>query len=497
MEIPRIHGRSRELGLLRTRWDQPAASWGWVVGPPGVGKTATVLHAGADYRFVYHRAPPLSDPQQRQALGTSLASIQSEGEGGVTHAPRGSATPTGKDPSTTGTGPRGGTATQPDGALPTWEQLFQELVEASGGPRPTVLVVDDAHRWEEARARWAPALDRALARAREAGTPVHVTLVAPEVPAREAAEPTVPTLTLSPLPFRSAAPFLPGATARERLRSYAVFGGLPGVLSLLDPSATLGTNVRRLLLAPGAPLQNLPLTWLERTFQTPTRYAAILTALASGEGDWGRVQAGVPDLSASGQAGPYLKRLEEVGLVDVRRSLDASPRTRNRRYRIVDPFVAAWFRFVLPLRERLALGGGEALYAASVRPRLAGQVASCFGQVCRDFMADDAVEKLDANAREWGSLWGPGYEIPVAGVLASGAPFYGALATDDPLDAAAAFGELDRQVRETRYGFGRERRLRILFVPGDAPLTLLREAARRRDALVVTLDDLAGELEPA
>ncbi|GMV04141.1 MAG: hypothetical protein AMXMBFR53_04220 [Gemmatimonadota bacterium] len=462
-----LHGRSSELGQLRTAYDRGEASSGWVVGLPGSGKTALVRAAAADFAALYHRAPPLSEPQQRSALAGTLRA------GGWD------------------------TGTEVGGEEPPgWDALFAALVAGAPPGRATVLVVDDAHRWMESRARFAQPLDRALAAARAAGRAVHVTLVAPETPGpRDAEAPGPFPLHVRPLPFRSAASLLPGATPGEKLRAWAVFGGLPGVLRLLDPSASVGTNVRRLVLADGAPLRDAPLALLERLFQTPTRYAAILAALAPGEGDWGVVHAGVPDLSASGQAGPYLKRLEEVGLVEVRRSLDASPRTRSRRYRVTDPFVSFWFRFVLPHRHRLAGPEPEALYAQAVRPGLDTQVDTLLPQAWRDFMTHDASVRLGAGARECGSLWGSGYEIPVAGVLSTGAPFYGLSAYAEEGEGASPLARLNADIRETRYGFGRERRLRILFHRGEVPLALQREVARRDDTVLLGVDALLGSEE--
>ena len=461
-----LQGRTRELGLLRAAFDAPVPSLGWVVGLPGVGKTEVVRWAAADFRLLYHRAPPLSDPHQRVALADTLQFPRDSDIGG----------------------PAGG---ESGGEVPTWEVLFQFLVDSAPEERSTVLVVDDAHRWVESRARFEPALRGVLARA--AGRAVHIRLLAPEAGGSGGEDAiSLPPLILRPLPFRAAAPLLPGATPSDLLGAYAVFGGLPGVLRLLDPGATLENNIRRLVLARDAPLRDVPLTLLERYFQRPIRYAAILRALARGEGDWGVVQAGVPDLTSSGQAGPYLKRLEEVGLVEARRSLDASPGSRNRRYRITDPFVAFWFRFVLPHREGLVGEGGEEACAEAVRAGMESHVASVLPDVCRSFMTLDAREELGANARECGSLWGAGYDIPVAGVLATGVPFYGQVARWGARGGPSPLLALDAQVRETRYGFGRERRLRILFLEEDAPPPLLREVARREDAVLVGLDGLAG-----
>jgi len=101
------------------------------------------------------------------------------------------------------------------------------------------------------------------------------------------------------------------------------------------------------------------------------------------------------------------------------------------------------------------------------------------------------MEALGANARECGSLWGPGLEIPVAGMLSSGAAFYGTPASPDA-DGTDALQSLDRTIRETRYGFGRERRIRVLFSPGPMPAALQREAARRHDVHLVDAHGLMG-----
>ncbi|MHB1193398.1 MAG: ATP-binding protein [Longimicrobiales bacterium] len=467
-------GRSRELGMLRRALDGAQASLLLVAGLPGVGKTRLVRRAAADYPTMYHRAPPLPELRQREALARSI--VDALGPSALSSSRSGGA----------GAGGAGA-------GTPSWEELFAALPAAAPEGRPLVLVVDDAHRWDGSRARFRAALGGMLSRSRRDARAVHVVLVSPEILSGAVPDETPALeLTLPPLPFRAAAALLPGETPLERFRAWTVFGGIPANLAQVDPGTSLGANLRRLVLSAEGPLAEAPLTLLERAFQNPTRYVAILAALAGGEGDWGTVQAGVPDLSASGQAAPYLKRLEEVGLVEARRSLDASPAARSRRYRIRDPFTAFWFRFVLPHRHRLGEGTADALLAEVVRPGLDAHAGTLFAEACRDFMAHDAREVLGANARECGSLWGSGYDIPVAGTLATGAPFYGMPVPPSAHAGSSTLRALDAQVRETRYGFGRERRLRLLFTQADAPSSLQREAARRHDVAVVGLDTLAG-----
>ena len=478
----KILGRSRELGRLRASLDARQPHLVTVTGLRGGGKSALVRHTILDYPGILHVCPPLPDPDQRALLAARVRAAAENGAG------------------------------DPIPAVGSWTEIFRSVLDAVDPEgRPFVLVVDDAHRLGEARSRWAGPLFDALRRAVQASLPFHVVLVAPGElvsPGQvlEGWSPEAPTvdgvrgevLPVGPLPFRAAAPLLPGRTPTEKLRAYGVLGGIPRVLERVDPTVTVGTNVRRLALAPEGALADLGAGLLERDIQSPSRYYAILRALAPGEADWATVHAGVPDLTRSGQVAPYLKKLEELGLVVARRSLDAAPRGRSRRYALTDPFLTFWFRFVLPWRWMIDSPGPDAAdgdrdhYARAVRPRVAEHVQTVFPLICRQHMEHDAIETLGHTARESGSLWGQSYHLPVAGILTSGAAYYGVChwdadaANDDP------FESMDRQIRETRYGFGRERRLRLLFTGHPASAAVRREAARRRDAELIDAEALLG-----
>ena len=463
-----FYGRSRELGLLRAAFDRPEASVVTVSGMRGVGKTALVIRALDGFEALRLRCPPLPDQAQRETLARALQR---------------------------GTDPDSGA----ESALPypaAWAELFGvALGRAKPSAAPYVLVLDDAHRLRHARSRFQAPLRATLEKARAEGRALHVVLMSHSLTsaATEAFTDVLGMhLDLGPLPFRSAVPLLPRGQPRDLVRAYTVFGGIPRVLRMLDPSTTLGTNLRNLVFDTSGPLAEAGRDWLEADLQTPARYYAVLSTLSSGEASWKTVHAGVPDLTTSGQIAPYLQRLLELGLLEIRQSMDAKPRNRSRRYRIRDPFLAFWFRFVLP-RLHNPTGLDSAAYVSEViRSELDRHVVGVFPAICRDFMQFDAIEAFGANAREGGSLWGTGYQIGIAGILSSGAAYYGdsywvRLASEDrPLE------QLDAAIRETRYGFGREQRIRLIFTGQPLPRGLKREVARRPDARVVDAQALAG-----
>jgi hypothetical protein len=473
-------GRTREIGQLRSALDSPEASILRVRGIRGVGKTALVRRALQGFDSLEFTVPPLPEPLQLDAFARALAEAVSDGGGEA------------------GAGSEARLRTWEAGPPhTTWDDLLgQLLVRARPGRTAFVLVLDDAHRLDEARARHMPALVRMLQRARTERRALHVLIVAPLSgdPAIElASDLEADSVQVDPLPLRPATLMLPGKSPRDLLRAYSVLGGIPRVLTQVDRDLTLETNVRKLTLEPEAPFLDVPSGWLERDLQTPSRYNAILQGLARGECDWGAVRLAVPDLTSSGQLAPYVKRLEELGLVSVRRSLDAHPTSRARRYQIVDPFLAFWYRFMLPgsPEARVDLSPDDRLRA--LRSVLDDHSATVFPGICRQHMSHDARETLGANARELGSLWGNAHEIPVAGILTSGAAFYGACAWRTPTRSEAPLDTLERAARETRYGFGREHRIRVLFTATEAPRWLQRDAVRRDQYLLIGPDALVGE----
>ncbi len=453
-----FRGRRRELGLLRSLLDRPDPVLVQVVGPAGVGKTTFLRRALTDYDYVHHVVPPLPEPGQRATLARDL-----------------------------------GLESQPE--PPGWGALFRHFDETlTGRGRSRILVLDDAQRLHQSRARIVEPLTSWLEECAARGGPPRHAVLSGRVPDTSLSagegQVTVQSLELGPLTLRAALPFLPGTSAAEKIGAYAVFGGLPCRLRLLDPGASLATNVRHHLLDRDGRLALDAIDVLERELQNPPRYVAMLSALAPGEADWATVHAGVPGVTQGGQVAPYLRTLERMGMVVVRRSLDAGPASRNRRYQVVDGFDAFWFRFILPRLGLIELGSGPGLLAA-LREGLEAHTASVFPSICRQYMVHDAAERLPANARECGGLWGPGYDIPVAGLFTSGGAFYGIPAWSHP-PTPALLDDLDRQIRETRYGFGREQRIRVVFGAGPFSLDLERRAARRHDTVLIAAHDLVG-----
>ena len=89
------------------------------------------------------------------------------------------------------------------------------------------------------------------------------------------------------------------------------------------------------------------------------RYASILAAIADGCTKLGDITNRIGAGSDSKKLSPYLERLERMRLVHGIRSMDAEPKSRDRRFHIADPLMSFWHRFVRPNLSSVTQGDGQ------------------------------------------------------------------------------------------------------------------------------------------
>jgi AAA+ ATPase superfamily predicted ATPase len=208
---------------------------------------------------------------------------------------------------------------------------------------------------------------------------------------------------LLPFPWREIEAFVPGWGIEERIRAWAVFGGIPYYLKEIDSDKPLSETIRRAILYPDGLLREEPRFLLsqESRLREQATYMSCLRAIAGGDTRLNeiaqRVGRSAPDTRA------FLKMLEEMGLVE-RRYPVTKASGKKVTYAIVDPFLRFWFRFVAPRESRLATRRDADRYLEeSVLPELDKFVSEdAFERVCQSWLG----EKLGAAdvGRWWGSL---------------------------------------------------------------------------------------------
>lgn len=465
-------GRHKELAAIQRELQRHRPSVVTVFGRRRVGKSRLLIEATREMPTIYYQATRVADSLSLELFRDQVGNVVEP------------------DPVLEG--------------LSDWLGVLSYLEGVAGGRLPGLTVVLDEFPYLcDSNSALPSILQKFCDGLRERGTRMNLVLCGSRVSFMEEllgernplhGRQTL-QLDVGPLPFRDASRFFPGWPPEERLRAYGVFGGMPYYLNLCDPDGSLESNVRELVLATGAPLVEEPTNLLQAELRDVTRYATILGAIADGCTVSGEIIGRVPEIASSSGLAPYIQKLEKLRLIRIVRSLDASPKERNRRYYLDDPFLAFWYTFVLPNASALSAGHERDVWRHAVRPHLDSYMGGLFEWICRDYVRLYAPERLPAAAREVGQVWGADFDIDVAGTLLDAHTFSGECKWWDGPVGANVLERLRETTHAAAYYRGRDPDTHAFLLFSRSGFTNEVEEIARTDpmTLLFTPGTLLGE----
>ncbi len=214
-------------------------------------------------------------------------------------------------------------------------------------------------------------------------------------------------MLLEPLMYPDVARFYadtPQYGLRDKLAMFGVLGGTPRYHAMVNTGRPMDEQIVDLLLRPYSPLQNEVQFLLgSEHIRDPAPYNAVLRVIAGGATQFGEIanQSGADAKRLS----YYLGTLQELGWL--RRELPFGE-TRERRgiFRIADPFLHFWYRFVAALSSELQFSDPALVYQERIRPHLPNYMGwYAFEDICHQWLRLLAREKLGLTIRRAGRYW--------------------------------------------------------------------------------------------
>lgn len=256
------------------------------------------------------------------------------------------------------------------------------------------------------------AADSSLAAAleeREAGSGVKLVLCGSQIATMEtmlaeraALHGRATPFLLAPMAFKDARRFLSALRAEELITRYAIAGGMPLYLRRIGRKGGLKTVLCEDVLSPLAPFFDEAREVLTMELTSTATHFSLLAALA------GSPSLGWTDLVSRSRveestASRYMRILEDLHIVRSANPIFAPTNARRRRYRVSDPFVRFWFRFVFPYQADLTAGlqPGDH-YDRNVAPFLSEHAAAAFEDICREWVRSRHRKTTDTVGSWWG-----------------------------------------------------------------------------------------------
>ncbi len=209
---------------------------------------------------------------------------------------------------------------------------------------------------------------------------------------------------LRPFTPRDVELFLPGWSAEGKIAAYAVFGHMPYYLAQVREQDSLADNICNLVLRPDGLLHEEARLLLDQELPDASAYFSVLRAIAAGQTKVSEIaqRTGMP--GGTSRVSQMLDMLRNLWLVEkvLPVTVTNPERSKQSRYRITDPYLRFWFRFVLPAQGRLADDeGAERHLHGHVLPRLHEFIsAPAFEEVCQQWLR----REVDAASVGW--WWG-------------------------------------------------------------------------------------------
>jgi len=215
---------------------------------------------------------------------------------------------------------------------------------------------------------------------------------------------------LNPLKFIDAQSFFPAFYEQDQVRTYAVFGGNPAYLTLVDSNLSLQENIDHLLLQRGSPLYDEARYVLQQEIREPRNYFSILHSIASGHTRLNEIKL------ATGLEGAhvYLDYLQKLQLVERMVPLTEQQPLKSRKgiYRIQDPYLRFWFRFIYSNRTALERGARQPVLENIIMPDIDEYTNEAFTEICLQyFHASGHADRLPFVPKAIGKWWNNQKEI--------------------------------------------------------------------------------------
>lgn len=299
-------------------------------------------------------------------------------------------------------------------------------------------------------------------------------------------------LDVHPFDYLDASRFFPELGPSDRVRAYACFGGLPAYLRHWQPGLGLAENVQQAILSPGRFLFGEGEELLRTEFHQEALYAAILRAIAGGQERPSDIARAVGRGSAA-EIFDHLRRLQELRFVRREVPVTEWERTRSQRvlYRLADPYLRFWYRYVLPYQSFLQLERSAWVWRREVAPTLDEFVArTCWEAVCHQHLWRKlALDQLPVAFSQLGRWWDNRAEIDMVGLWNRRVVLVGECKwTNEPMDV----GDLDA-LRRSAYQLSTDEPALWVLASRSGFSPALRDRAAREPLLLLEPADLYAD----
>jgi len=189
---------------------------------------------------------------------------------------------------------------------------------------------------------------------------------------------------LSPMDFYEVRQFVPEWEMHDQVALYSILGGIPQYLLQFDATWPLEKNILRRLLDKSSYLFGEANWLLGQEFRSPAMYKSIIEAIAGGASRLNEIATKLNE--STSKTSVYLRALLELELVRKVNPVGEKESSKKTIYRLNDPLLLFYYRFISPNLTLLEREMGEYAYHQRIKNLLPAFYGLRFEEICQTYL---------------------------------------------------------------------------------------------------------------
>jgi uncharacterized protein len=212
-------------------------------------------------------------------------------------------------------------------------------------------------------------------------------------------------LKIEPFNFFESCKFIPKYCHIDKIKTYAVLGGIPHYLKYFDDTKSIKDNILNIILNKGSILYEEPKNILKQELREPMIYNTIIEAIATGSSKMNEIVTKTK--MDADKCSRYINSLIELRIIEKEHPLGEKT-TRKTIYKLSDNLFKFWYRFVFNNIGLTEQDESEFLYDSIIEFDWSDYIGqNIFEDICRQYLWKlNKMRKLPFVFINIGRWWG-------------------------------------------------------------------------------------------
>lgn len=217
-------------------------------------------------------------------------------------------------------------------------------------------------------------------------------------------------IKILPFDYYDSSKFYSNFSNEDKIRAYAIFGGIPYYLTMIDDKLSLKDNVIDLIISESGVLRNEVEFFLRQELRSISTYSMIINAISSGATRLNEIST-KSQINNTGNTTSHLNTLRGLEIIEKEICFGENVNSKKTLYKIKDNFFNFIYTFIRWNKSSLLLLESNQFYGKFIEPKLDLYVSFVFEKVCQEFLIRKNKQNFDNPFIEIGRYWGANKEL--------------------------------------------------------------------------------------